>query len=478
MDKNQSAVVSPYVRGGTPGALVAFIATEAILSIVSCAIIAIAAVATLASGYASAANIIGLLVSVPLAVYTTVLVFRAFLGLKALHRGDGNGARTVAGVCTARRILVWISFGGAILIELIAVMGSVGSNTGMALLAIMLTAGISLIVIIPVVLYYKSAEDLLGHISYEALSGRAARTGGFGRLSVLCIIFASLLAVFSLLIYRNIINISYEFRQYSSLIALYLFLSAARFLIINRCYIGFQRSHAPLRTDENASLAPAGYSDAPALCVLGSVAFGWFALELVNFLCSILFRSYGYPHATDIIRPLLFSAAYILLGLALVNRRSRTPLAIAGAGCFLLTQFIGLFTNGYFGNSDIHSVCSLAGVLFLIAFFVMFIIGIIIRAGGKTVPSAMRIIMIVFAALSTGADLISDIVYQFGSGYSSFILYSNLSTGLFLVALLALVRLLRVPLVPEDETVPEAEDTLCAPAEATEGGTGSAPDAE
>lgn len=453
MTRNQNTGILPYAQGGTPGALVAFTGTEAILSVIVGAISVISSLILLFSGYASASSVISFLISAPLTIYSVVLSFRVFLGLKTLHRGDSSGAGMVSSVCKARRILIWVAFALVIVLQMITTLGA-SYNAGASFLALLISAGLSLLIIIPVVLYYKDAESIMDRISYEGYSDQAQMTNGFVRLSVWCILYAVLLMILSVLLISNLLrnsSILYQISSYKNVLALFLFLLGARFLLVHRCRLGFLRSHAPLRDDPDAPLAPAGYSDAPALCVLGSIAFGWFAVAaLVNTL-SLIFRmsSYGYS-IINIILNLLIIAAYVLLGLALSRHQARIPLAITGAGCFLLSTAVRLFNGRYFTGSDFYAICSVAGSVFLISFLVLFIVGMILRNGNKTIPAAIRIIMIVLAGLYAASSLGRELAYSY-----RFDVYSYVSVGLFLIAHLAMVRLLWVSSLPDNGTQTE-----------------------
>ena len=453
MDGKPKECRLPYVNGGTPGALFAFTCAEAILGLIICAASVISSVVSLSSGGGSIS-----LVSIPLSVYSVILSFRAFLGLKKLRRDDCSGASDVAGVCRKRIILIWVLFSLAVIIELASVLGS-RMYVGASLLGVLLGAGLSLLFILPLVFYYSDAEKTMNHIADEGFSGKAVLPMELGRLPVMCIIFAALLLLFSALFVVGVIPMSYELRSFVAVIGLFLYLSGARYLLVCLCYRGFNRAHALLRTDENASFTPAGYSDAPAFCVLGSVFFGWFAFEAVcSFIGYAAISGYlKYYSFLDIFTNLIAIASYILLALALMRRPGRGILSLIGGGGLLLRSIYCLINAvGISYGSDLYRIMAPARWAILLLFWLIFIISTVIRIRGKKVPRTLRIIMIVIAALCVTAELTCTLSLT----VSVYTIFDIMGTGIYLAALLALVRMLRIPGVPEGDGKEKEETTF------------------
>ena len=446
--KNSNRSNLPYLQGGPPGALKLYIGVEAVVSVILCCASVIGSVYMLIHGMWAT------ILAVPLTIYSTMLAVKAYSGVKKLWNNDGEGATLLESACSGRRTLIWIAYAFSVLSVLVSAVTSRGSGAGF--LGSLIGAGISLLIIFPLVNYYKDIEQILGYyVNYETTTGTPVNSSGqTGHLTALCVTFAVLLLAASVIPYfvRTYYN-------YSSLICLLLYLIAARYLLVNICYRGFLRSHSSAAHDENPTFAPSGYSDTSTLSVLGSIFFG--AEALLSLASVIRLASIGRSiPAQTYLQTLVPLVCCILFALTLTRRAGHTLLTITGATVIAVQLIVMLLLNKTSGFLSLLTAC-----LFII-FWIMVIIAAIIRQKGNTVPCAFRIIMIILAALYTASSIVAIIssIKNLGTIYTVIGLQRVLTDSIYFVALLALVQEVAKPdasetAEAEQETLPYPQDS-------------------
>ena len=418
----------PYLQGGPPGALGIYIAVEAVVGVILCCISVIGSVLLLFHGQWIS------LISVPLTIYSTSLTWKAYSGVKKLRRDEADGASMIASACGSRRNLIWIGYAFGIVASLISAISS--RSLGLSLLSVVLVAGLLLLVVFPLINYYKDVEQILEYYAQpEMISGCPVKlTGRIGHLSALCVTFAVLMLAAS--IAADFVPDSYLTQS-----GLLLYLVAARYLLVNICYHGFLRSHRCASNDENPAFAPSGYSASSAFCVLGSIFFGG---QVFSYLETIVwYIRNGYAPLATLLAVILDCVIYALFALALARRSGGTVLIVVGASAMLLTAAISMFSR----TGAIPFLDILPGMLF----FAAVLAAAVIRLRGKAVPNAFRIVMIVLAVLYVAASnvlYISNIV-TYGFRYVNLAMFLSriLNNGIYLTALLALIHALAKPAV-------------------------------
>ena len=430
----------PYLQGGVPGAIRAFAGAEAVLSIISCVVYAVSTVVMISEG--SWTNLLMLL----LPVIGAVLAFKLFTGLNRLSRNSFSGAESAESAIRGRRIMIWVSFALILAVQLFS---TVSYHAGAAVLSLLLSAGFSLLIILPLVSYYRDCELVMNHIFREMYDGQGIRTAGAGRLSGLCITFAVILLVLSGLICTADIwdtghYLDYSTRNYFEWFALLLYLYAARFLLVNQGYLGFLRSHTSI-TEDSVSLSPSGTCSSPSICILGSVSLGWFAFSGFLYFFSDLVSYRGFL-SPDYAMKAIYVAAYILLGIALIRTRGRTVLTLIGASVAAAAEMYHLIMRFGYVTGSVSNTLYFFYCASLLSFYLLLIAMTVLRRSGKSVPPICLILMIILASLSV---LFPTAAYF--AGYSDFVyLLFRLSTHLlYLLPLLGLVRMLAVPDSPD-----------------------------
>ena len=448
MENKRTASPLPYVRGGIPDAFRILLCAEAVLGILACLASVFPSIIRLTEGTWT------VLLTFPLSVFGTVLSVKMYLGLRRLSRGDANGADTAKSACRGKRIMVWLSFVMIIILEIAAL----GDRT-YGVLAILLSAGLSLAVILPLHFYYQDAEQALEHVFGEACSGKPTAPRGLGRLPVLCIILGALLMILSTVMSLGLVSLPYYasrdslLSQVFSMLSMFLFFGGARYLLLNLCLQGFRRSHALCGDGEPASFAPAGYGDSPSLCILGSVIFGWFAFSVLLYLVRYPVVWRYRPDFGTVVRELFYISSCVLLGLSLMRRRGRYILALSGAAGMAFFHLLHLVMF----NSSRTGLASQFGTLLMLFFYGALIVAFILRKAGKTVPGAFLTAMIVLAAVACCFSLIPAV-----NAYS--VISALADACLTVISMLALVWKLKDPAPekpapaepePEKEAVPD-----------------------
>ena len=448
MENNSKSRVT-YLEGGAPGALTAFIGVEAIFGIVMCVL---SVLGTLVSLFNSGGtNILSTLISVSLSIYTSYLSYVQYKGLKNLRRGDFSGAADVESVCRKRRILIWIALGLYLLLMIILSFGARGGFLAI-LIAAALLVGCGLLV----TSYYKGIEKVMSEVSNEVYSGSPLVITKVRRIAVYCIIGAVLAAGSAFLMSSNILALPSSLYSISSSLPTLLYLGAARCLLINLCYRGYLRAHEPL-TEQRTDFAPSGNSDAPALSVLGSIVFGIFALDRLAWIVYILSNRYTHASALSILFQVALFAGYALLAYFLM-RRGRILFALIGASVIVVRDVAVIINNLQYQ----WALATNISLVLTIVFMLVFIAAAVMQQQGRANFGAFRVILIVLAAAVAVVPLVAAVIN--GDSILS-ILNRILDEGLYCIALLGLVWMLREPAVSDSGEPEPAKENAVLPAD-------------
>lgn len=455
MENSREKVSPPYLNGGTPGALAALTETEAVIRIILFSLFSLGSAILLFRGAWTG------ILTVPLSVYSAHLSRLMFSGAKSLRRGDGSGADMIGRACRGNRILIWIGFVVSAAAMLFSTVGVRTRDSGYVLFAVLLIIGLTLLLILPMAFYYKNIERIMGgYISPETASGRPVSLSGIGRLSGISATFAVLMFLSAAVTNSNAVP-SYRnaLGNYSQLISLPLFLSAARFLLVNRCYKGFRASHASAAGNEDDAFAPSGYCGASTLCVLGSVFMGWSAMTNAGRILFYGVLRYSAATATCL-EAAVSCVSCVLLALALIRRQERTRAVLTAAGAFLAAAI--RMPSFFTGNVKLTWSASLPqnlSVCLITAFWILLTAACVLRLRGKTVPETFRKYLSAAAVLFSVLYFAGYVIFraEYLSVYQAGTLYALIDGALYLISLLALVQTLRESSSSGDAAEPEKE---------------------
>ena len=445
----------PYLQGGPPRALRVYLGVEAVCSVIVCCFAVIGSVILLFRGAWT------YIFTGAMSVFSAVLSVNVFKGTNKILRGDCTGAPETESALRNRRILMWVMMGLSGFTSIISALSSRYASSA-SFFGVLLGVGLMALLILPIVFYYKNIERIMGYYVYrEVSSGEISDSSGReGHLSAFCITFAALLLVlmtalqfrWDLISYRY-----YEFYDYLSLISLLLYLSAGRYLLVNICYRGFLRTHSDRFREENGVSAASGYNASSALSVIGSMLFGWRALNsLFTFINNLRYLSYG-GNAFGVFRLLFECGCYVLLALALTRRNRRTVLPVIGSAVMVVLSVISIFRGGVSFSSLYNSAISVSNCLQIVLWAAIGF-ACVIRMTGETVPVWLRIFQIVLAGLQVMPRMIatlSDRMYRVPD-----LIYYLINNPLLVVALLALILWKTEKSESQPGNMPSGKETL------------------
>ena len=233
-------------------------------------------------------------------------------------------------------------------------------------------------------------------------------------------------------------------------------LTAARFLLVNLCYRGYLRAHEPLG-EQREDFAPSGNSDAPALCVLGSIVLG---ISALNCLASIIYYAVT-PFSIsglDYTAQICLCAGNVLLGFSLMRRRHSLHAVIGG--CIMTAVYLlNLIQFEHLLLPVTTCIC--------FALMLVYSAAAVLRHAGKPVPYVLRIILVVLAAGAAIAPLVEMINVLNRMGYLrtleilSYALNYAIDYFIVFISRLGLIRMLREPAVSDSgEPEPEKENAV------------------
>ena len=434
----------PYAQGGFPGTLVVFTCIEAVISVLACILSLISLITV------RAAMSLNTFLSLGSMAVNTVLSVNLFRGLRMIRNGDHGGAAIASGACKGRRIMLWVVLALEVLAGLIALTQSGGYGFGVLLL----TDLILLAIMIPFHFYYKDAEMIFDHISYEE-SGGMPRSAGVGHFSALCVTFAVLLFAVLVLCATSVLNLnsylgsySYSMGDISEFIYMLLFFSIARFLVINKCFLGFKRSH---EGTDRETLQPTGHSIFPTICVLASILYGLlFVLQITSLLQ--VFEYYSRRNSEVVIWRAALTIGFLALSIALTCRPgslARTGTAVTGSGLVAAVYIYSLVQSFSEGRMQIEfaTMLQLVSIIAVIAFYVLALTAALTGRDGKPVQDWMTKALRGMAVGYIAAQAIPLIVDMIDYGYYTFwdIVGYLVSFSITLVAMLGLIRMFSIP---------------------------------
>ena len=415
MEKKQESVRLPYVQGA-PGALALFAGMEAVAGVVVCILFA--------AGFAMSGwvNSLTMLFLAAGAALSLALCF----GLVWLRLGNSAGALIARAALCGRRVLLWAGFGLRTAYSIISAVDASGPDAVQALLPGVI---ISLLIMLPVQMYYQWAENILEHVRQECITGQPIRPDGFRGLWAPCIVFAVILMAVPVLDLFG----PYLFEQYDdsfmtglletygmseyfggamNLLMLILWLAGARFLVEHICFRGFMRSHRQISRDGEAEFTTSRLENSFGVCVLGSALFGWMALKNLNTYLFIdrfvrehkISEKYADYYPQILTCYVFLIAGLAILAVALMLRKGRTVAGILGSAAMIVS---GIMNGLLYSDKDFYklekAVYTRVVILYplLTVFFAVLILALVFRLIRKKKP-AVLVIVLAGLALVTG----------------------------------------------------------------------------